>query len=242
MVHGAIDGHSRVIVYLKASTNNRAETVLQLFRDAIQIYNLPSRVRSDYGLENIDVARFMLQVRDLNRGSIITGASVHNQRIEKLWRDVNRAVISRFLNIFLYLEYMQWLYPDNEVHLMALHLTYLPKINQAIQQFINEWNNHPLSTESNYSARQIWMLGMLEARNPLSCAVQDVLPGDAEINAFGIDEEEGYLIEEEQQRVVVPSSPYQLTQEQQTVVDNIIQLYVGDVNGTMTYFAISILL
>ena len=55
VIHGAIDGYSRVIVYLKASTNNRAETVLQLFRDSVQIYNVPSRVRSDYGLENIDV-------------------------------------------------------------------------------------------------------------------------------------------------------------------------------------------
>ena len=100
-------------------------------------------------------------------------------------------VISRFLNIFLYLEHVQWFDADNEIHLMALDLTYLLIINQAIQQFICEWNYHPLSTESNYSPRQIWILGMLEARNPLSCAVQDILRGDAEIHAFGVDEEEG---------------------------------------------------
>ena len=122
-MHGAIDGYSRVIVYLKASTNNRAETVFQLFREAIQTFNLPSRVRSDHRLENIDVARFMLQVCGLNRGSIITGASVHNQRIERLWRDVNRAVISRFLNIFLYLEHVQWLDPDNQI-LSDIHPNY----------------------------------------------------------------------------------------------------------------------
>jgi hypothetical protein len=237
-VHGAIDGYSRVIVYLKASTNNRAETVFQLFREAIRTFNLPSRVRSDHGLENIDVARFMLQVRGLNRGSIITGASVHNQRIERLWRDVNRAVISRFLNIFLYLEHVQWLDPDNEIHLMALHLTYIPIINQAIEQFVDEWNNHPLSTESNYSPRQLWTLGMLEARDPLSCAVQDILHGHAEINAFGIDEEVGYLIEEEAQRVVVPSCPYELTQEQQNIAENLHRIYPDDVNGIMTYFTV----
>ena len=32
VVHGGVDGYSRVIVYLKCSNDNRAETVLQLFR------------------------------------------------------------------------------------------------------------------------------------------------------------------------------------------------------------------
>ena len=88
VIHGGIDGYTRLIVYLKVSVNNRADTVVQLFREAVHKYNLPSMVRSDHGLENIDVARLMLVSRGLNRGSIITGASVHNQRIERLWRDV----------------------------------------------------------------------------------------------------------------------------------------------------------
>ena len=43
---------------MQASNNNRASTVLKLFQDAIaNQYNLPSRVRSDYGMENIDVGQ-----------------------------------------------------------------------------------------------------------------------------------------------------------------------------------------
>ena len=87
-----MDGYSRLVVYLHASTDNKAQTVLNLYRSAVERYNLPSRVRSDKGLENIKVGRFMLQRRGLNRGSIIAGTSVYNQRIERLWRDVNRVV------------------------------------------------------------------------------------------------------------------------------------------------------
>ena len=61
---------------------------MQCFAEAVARYVLPSRVRSDYGVENIDVARFMIENRGSGRGSIITGSSVHNTRIERLWCDV----------------------------------------------------------------------------------------------------------------------------------------------------------
>ncbi|CAH3137608.1 unnamed protein product, partial [Pocillopora meandrina] len=63
VIHGGLDGFSRMIVFLQASTNNRALTVLQYFQSAVEHYNLPSRVHSDLGMENIEVARFMLQER-----------------------------------------------------------------------------------------------------------------------------------------------------------------------------------
>ena len=65
VVHGAIDGYSRLIVFLSASSNNRADSVLQLFLMAIEQYNLPSRVRTDLGMENIEVARVLLERRGL---------------------------------------------------------------------------------------------------------------------------------------------------------------------------------
>ncbi len=80
VIHGGIDGFSRLIVYLNAATTNNATTVLDAFLRAVSQFGLPSRVRSDKGGENIEVAHFMVQNRGENRNSHITGRSVHNQR------------------------------------------------------------------------------------------------------------------------------------------------------------------
>lgn len=132
MVHGGIDGYTRAIVYLSCSTNNESRTVLMLFREATQVWGLPSRVQGDMGVENRDVASFMLShpLRGLNRGSFITGRSVHNTRIERLWRDVYEGVLCMFYNLFLHLEEMDQLDPTNEVDLCCLHFVFKPKINK----------------------------------------------------------------------------------------------------------------
>ena len=97
--------------------------MLRLFRGAIKAYNIPSPVRSDKGLESIEVGRLLIQVRGSNRGSILTGSSVHNQRIERLWREVNRVIVSRFRNIFLFLERSNVFNCTNDIHLCLQAVT-----------------------------------------------------------------------------------------------------------------------
>lgn len=108
VIHGFIDGYSRLVTGIRASNNNRATTVLNLFHDIVSEYGYPSRVRGDHGTENLYVAREMEVVRGEGRGSYIFGryvyllydpfsrepydipSSVHNIRIERLWVDVTK--------------------------------------------------------------------------------------------------------------------------------------------------------
>ena len=97
----------------------------------------------------------MLQKNGAEGTPAITGKSVHNQRIESLWVDLDTYVIQHFRNIFYNLKLEHGINPSCDIDLYALHFVFVPRINNMLQEFSSMWNNHSVRTERNLTPLQI---------------------------------------------------------------------------------------
>ena len=157
VLHHAIDGYSRMVVFAQFNTNNEAATVENLFKAAVEIYGCPSRVRTDYGGENVGMWRNMVSIHGEDSRCVIAGSSVHNQRIERHNRAVNEQVIAQFKGMFYQLEFEGALDRSNKIDLFCLHHVFLPLLNKSLSEFVAAHNHHKLSTEENKTPVQIFL-------------------------------------------------------------------------------------
>ena len=74
------------------------------------------------GSENVMTATHMIQHRGSDHNSFIVGPSVHNQRIERLWRDMHQCVTSLYYRFFYYMEEHHLLDRSNELRPICIAL------------------------------------------------------------------------------------------------------------------------
>ncbi len=106
-VHGAIDGFSRLIIWLEAYfTSSNPALVSGYYVDAVTTLGAcPLKVRADLGTENSHVEQMHCFLRaneagDIPRASFIYGSSNHNQRIEAWWSLLRRSCSQFWMNVF----------------------------------------------------------------------------------------------------------------------------------------------
>ena len=148
-VHGCIDGYSRYIIYLKAAPDKTAETVRAIFVTGCEEEGWSSRVRADKGSENVEALVEQIDYHHvegrpetLYRGSVITGPSPENCRIEGLWPFVKDKVVMKFRIVFNELRTQGLFDATSKEDRFCLHVIFMPVVQEALDNFREMWNNH----------------------------------------------------------------------------------------------------
>ena len=110
--------------------------------------------------------------------------------------------------LFRSLEEIQLLEPLNELHLYCLHYVFMPRISRSIDDFVGQWNNHPLRTEHGRSPRQLFEFPLVFSEGLAQRSFPDI-----DWTLYGIDDEApGGSVDEEGEGITVPESSVVLRQ------------------------------
>ena len=104
----------------------------------------------------------MILLHGTNRGSHLTGRSVHNQRIEWMWRDVFSGCLSSFYHLFYFMENSAILNVDSHLHPLHCNMFICLTLTSLLAAFRGAWNRHSIRTADNLSPIQLWDSGMLQ--------------------------------------------------------------------------------
>ncbi|KAJ8079861.1 hypothetical protein PM082_016686 [Marasmius tenuissimus] len=90
--------------------------------------------------------------------------SVHNIRIERLWRDVTLGFGAKWKFFFQELEVHDGLNVNNNTHIWLLQHLFLPSINEDALAWAEAWNRHPLTLrhQRSQSPVELFTFGMME--------------------------------------------------------------------------------
>lgn len=149
-IHGAVDGFSRKILWLKAGySNSNPRLIAKFYLDFIRHINgVPKIIRADRGTENVLVHRMHVALRWFHRdgyareNSFQYGRSTSNQRIEGWWSQLRRISTNSWINIFKDLRDRGLFDNSDPVQVECLRFCFLPLIQKQLDSITIQWNQH----------------------------------------------------------------------------------------------------
>ena len=93
-----------------------------------------------------------------------------------------QGVLGLYYDLFYYLETMNMLVPNNDVHLFCLHHVFIPRINRHLDPWKEAWVKHPMRTEHNMTPEQLWTSGLLSISGSGNQIAQEVFESLNEVS------------------------------------------------------------
>ena len=140
-IHGAVDGFSRKILWLKIATTNKDPLVIaNFYLNCVKSYMIaPRLLRMDKGTENIYLEDLQVLFTD-NVESFRYGASVRNQRIEAFWARLKKFCLSWWKRFFQQMFHDGIYRADLETHKETLIFCFLPVVQKELNEVVQTWN------------------------------------------------------------------------------------------------------
>ena len=196
------------------------------FIHGIRKMGIPSRIRVDHGGEFVHIKSLITELNGNEHNSWIAGKSVHNQRIERLWRDVFCKVANKFYLVFNAMEKNGVLVIENVIHMAALHHVFSRRIQRDLQFWYEAHNSHPISTEGYKTPLQLWNSASILSQNERNTAMHNLFRRDLSeySNVISNYEEENVLAEPDNIEHVLARFPLPLTNAQSNTLNETIDI------------------
>ncbi|KAJ8668776.1 hypothetical protein QAD02_000035 [Eretmocerus hayati] len=148
-IHGAIDGFSRYVLWLRtATTNNNPRVTARYFLEAVaNEEGVPTLVRCDDGTENVVIETLQTSLRDEHEDelsgerSFIYGPSTHNQRIESYWGQLRKNSMNFYIDLFKSMK-DEGLFNGREEEKKCLQFCFGHLIQNDLNETRELWNKH----------------------------------------------------------------------------------------------------
>ena len=141
-IHGAVDGFSRKLLWLKVSTTNSDPLVVaNFYLECVTKHKIvPKCVRMDRGTENIYIQDLQFFFTN-DSESYLYATSTRNQRIESFWSRLKKYRLSWWITFFKEMENKRLFKSYLETHIETLVFVFLPILQNELNEFGRAWNS-----------------------------------------------------------------------------------------------------
>lgn len=154
-IHGAIDGYSRKILWLRAGyTNKNPMYILSLYLDfLLHSMKLPRSIRFDGGTENVLVRDVHLILRSVGhdiselRNCALSGRSTANQRIEMFWGILHKSCLYFWRDVLRTMRESGDFRDNDPVDIECVRFCFIPVIQHQLDEFRCAWNSHRIRSQ-----------------------------------------------------------------------------------------------